>query len=460
MYVTYVLDQEGNPLMPTKRFGHVRRMLKSGQAKAVSTKPFVIQLQYKSTKYTQPLYGGTDPGRTNIGEAVVNQKGEVVYAAHVTSRNHEIPKLMAERSSHRRASRRGERLRRKRRAKKCGTTTEFQEGRKLPKYDDGVLALKDIINTEAKFSNRKRCAGWLTPTARQCVQTHINAIRQICKILPVIDWTMEYNKFSFMMLENGRVYGVDFQNGRMKGYDSVNNYIDALQSNHCILCDGAIEHHHHIVPRHKGGSNTPENIVGLCNICHIKVHTNRSLLDRIGLKKKYGGTSILNISIPFIYNELLEMFGEDHMHTCYGQETASARCVNGISKEHFSDAVCIAATGAKIDPWHDDAKPFEIRQYRNHDRQIIKAQHERSYQEFTGEYTKAGKPKYRTVAKNRKPRFEQPKEIPALSIWYQQLCQQVGKKEARRQRSLLKIVKSQRRYNNLNRILPGAQFLF
>ena len=114
MYVVYVLDRQGKPLMPTKRFGHVRRMLKTGKAKAISTKPFVIQLQYESTDFIQPLYGGTDPGRTNIGEAVLNSKGEIVYAAHVTTRNKEIPKLMADRATYRRASRRGERLRRKR----------------------------------------------------------------------------------------------------------------------------------------------------------------------------------------------------------------------------------------------------------------------------------------------------------------------------------------------------------
>ena len=169
MYVVYVLDKDGCPLMPTKRFGHVRKLMKAGLAKPVSTKPFVIQLLYESTRYTQPLYGGTDPGRTNIGEAVVNTKGEVVYAANVVSRNKEIPKLMAKRKVHRQASRRGERLRRKRRAKKCGTTTEFPDGRKLPKYKNGVLGLKDIINTESKFANRKRPAGWITPTARQCV---------------------------------------------------------------------------------------------------------------------------------------------------------------------------------------------------------------------------------------------------------------------------------------------------
>ena len=182
MYVVYVLNQSGKPLMPTRRFGHVRRLLKSGMAKAVSTKPFIIRLQYVSSDTKQPLHGATDPGRTNIGEAVINDKGEVVYAAHVASRNKEIPKLMENRASHRSASRRGERLRRKRRAEKNGTTTEFPNGRKLPGYEDGVLPLKDIINTEAKFNNRRRPAGWLTPTARQCVQTHLSMVRRICNL--------------------------------------------------------------------------------------------------------------------------------------------------------------------------------------------------------------------------------------------------------------------------------------
>jgi len=99
MYVVYVLEQSGNPLMPTRRFGHVRRLLKSGMAEAISTKPFIIRLQYASGTAKQPLHGATDPGRTNIGEAVINDKGEVVYAAHVTSRNKEIPKLMESRAS-------------------------------------------------------------------------------------------------------------------------------------------------------------------------------------------------------------------------------------------------------------------------------------------------------------------------------------------------------------------------
>lgn len=447
MYVVYVLDKGGSPLMPTKRFGHVRKLLKTGQAKAVSTKPFVIQLLYESTKYIQPLYGGTDPGRTNIGEAVVNQKGEVVYAANVVSRNKEIPKLMAKRKAHRQASRRGERLRRKRRAKKHGTITEFSEGRKLPGYKDGILALKDIINTESKFGRRKRPAGWITPTVRQCVQTHINVIRQICKILPVTGWTLEYNKFAFMKLEHGKIYGLDFQNGRMKGYDSAKDYVFALQGGHCVLCDGPIDHYHHLVPRHLDGSNTPENLVGLCEDCHAELHTNKKLLDRIGLKKKYAGISIVNIAMPFIYNEIKVMFGDEHTHICTGSDTFTFRKAHNVVKDHFIDAICIAAIGGKTGLSGNVFMPFEIRQFRNHDRVIINNQRERTY--------KIGK---KTIAKNRKPRFEQPKDTPALSDWYETFCETVGIQEARRQLSQVRVVKSTRRYNSLPRVIPGTVF--
>lgn len=48
MRYVYVLDVDGKPLMPTCRYGKVHRMLKSGQAKAVDTLPFTIQLTYQT----------------------------------------------------------------------------------------------------------------------------------------------------------------------------------------------------------------------------------------------------------------------------------------------------------------------------------------------------------------------------------------------------------------------------
>lgn len=98
MRYVYVLDVDGKPLMPTCRFGKVRRMLKSRQAKAVDTLPFTIQLTYKPrTRILQPVTLGQDPGRTNIGMAAVRFDGKELGRFHCLTRNKEIPKLMADR---------------------------------------------------------------------------------------------------------------------------------------------------------------------------------------------------------------------------------------------------------------------------------------------------------------------------------------------------------------------------
>ena len=63
----FVLSESGEPLMPTKRFGKVRRMLKDGRAKVVGHEPFTIQLQYKTTEYVQSVVLGIDAGYQSIG---------------------------------------------------------------------------------------------------------------------------------------------------------------------------------------------------------------------------------------------------------------------------------------------------------------------------------------------------------------------------------------------------------
>ena len=151
----YVQASDGTPLMPTRRFNHVQKLLRRGKARVVEHVPFVIRLRYAGPKNIQPLYGGTDPGRTNIGNSVMTPDGIVVYKDRVETRNREIAKLMAGRRGFRQASRRGERLARKRLAKRLGTTTKKLLERVLPGCEKPVK-VKDIINTEARFNNRRR----------------------------------------------------------------------------------------------------------------------------------------------------------------------------------------------------------------------------------------------------------------------------------------------------------------
>jgi len=433
--IIYVLSKDGSPLMPSRRTKHIAKLLKRGLTKVVSRKPFVVQMKYNVGKDSQKLYGGTDPGRTNIGNAVVGEDSKAVYKDHVETCNKDVTKHMKERKSHRQASRRGERQARKRLAKKHDTDRDFPDGRLLPGYDEPVM-LKDIINTEARFNNRKRPEGWHTPTVNHLIDTHINQVRNIRRILPVTDWTLEMNKFAFMKMDDGTIQGVDFQNGRMRGFADVNEYVDYIQNGKCPFCGKPIEHHHHIVPRNAGGSDLPENILGVCSDCHDRIHTGKLVVDAIGLKKKYGALSVLNQAIPYIYEELVSMFDEDHVHVCSGYETKLFRELNGIRKDHSEDALCIAAL-CHMDHIEDNLTTLEVKQFRRHNRAIINNQRERSYY-------KDGK----LIAKNRRPRFEQQgKALSDLTL-------------TRKELSVLTVKKSKRYYNTSKRIMPGAEFVY
>ena len=96
----------------------------------------------------------------------------------------------------------------------------------------------------------------------------------------------------------------------------------------------------------------------------------------------------------------------------------------------------------------DTARTYEVKQYRRHDRARIRSQRERTYCIQNG-YTKTGKPRYKTVAKNRRPRYEQERSgYKALSnMGY-----------TRQQVSLLHVKKSRRYYNDTKRDLPGVEF--
>ena len=104
MSTVYVLNKDGKPLMPTTRGGHVRHLLKEQKARVVRAKPFTIQLLYETDDAVQLLYLGIDPGRTNIGVAVVKANGTAVFTAHLESRNKEILKLMQDRKKARRTA--------------------------------------------------------------------------------------------------------------------------------------------------------------------------------------------------------------------------------------------------------------------------------------------------------------------------------------------------------------------
>src|SRR6478672_5333802 len=111
MSKVFVVDTYERPLDPIHP-GYARRLLKQGRAAIFRRFPFTIILKIEiPDPVVQPLRIKLDPGSRTTGLAVVNETtGEVVFAAELTHRGHQIK----ERLDQRRAVRRNRRARKTR----------------------------------------------------------------------------------------------------------------------------------------------------------------------------------------------------------------------------------------------------------------------------------------------------------------------------------------------------------
>ena len=69
--------------------------------------------------------------------------------------------------------------------------------------------------------------------------------------------------------------------------------VDIMRMKFCCACFSDKNlHHHHLIPRIKGGSDDQTNLITLCGSCHAKIHNLKDVwsaehkeLQRIGIKK-------------------------------------------------------------------------------------------------------------------------------------------------------------------------------
>lgn len=427
----------------------MRCLLKEGRAVVAERNPFTIRLAYE-TKYErkQRFILGEDPGRTNVGVAVISSKAEPLFLAHAQTRNKDVPKLMSARKEHRRRHRdEGRRDRRQRRAVKCGTAVEGGAIERLLPGCGKPIICRHIRNKEAKFSNRKRKPGWLTPTARQLLETHVSLVKKAQKYLPVTDAVAELNRFAFMALDNPGIRKWEFQKGQLYAKGSVREAVSEQQGGKCIFCGSAIEHYHHVVPKSRGGSGTLPNIAGLCAEHHDKVHKSAAWEERLaakksGMNKKYGALSVLNQAVPYLMEELGALF-PGHAYATTGQDTKRFRDAHGIPKSHCLDAYCIAASVLEcagesgLAAKAGGTSVYRIRQFRRHDRQACHQENiDRKYADGTG----------RAVAVNRHKRTGQ--KHGSLEEYRQSHSDRdVSRLHARPHKPAMK---------RKNRIMPGA----
>ena len=340
--MVYVLDINGQPLMPTARHGKVRRLLNSHLAKVVKRCPFTIQLLYQSTKEIQPVSLGVDAGSKHIGLAATTEQ-KVLYQEELTPRNDVVKLLSAKRA-----------CRHSRRNRK----TRYRK----PRFNNRV------------HSKHK---GWLAPSVEVKIQEHITAIKNICKILPASEIHVETAEFDLQRLkamEEGKTFpvGTDYQLGEQYDFYNTRQYVlhrDGYTCQCCGVHDKDVKLHvHHIESRQTGG-NAPNNLITLCEHCHKALHEGKIKLPK---GKKRGKSHRDAAFMGIMRNTLLERLKKEvsvPVMMTYGYITKYWREKADLEKSHINDAICISK--------HPYTKPLDTyyltKVVRHHNRQIHKA---------------------------------------------------------------------------------------
>lgn len=304
--MVYVINKEGQALMPTERFGKVRRLLKNGLAHIVCRIPFTIQLDYETTYFVQPISLGVDAGSKHIGISATTSEKEL-YAADVELRNDIVEKL-----STRREQRRTRRNR--------------------------------LRYRKVRFNNRvsSKRKGWLAPSIENKIQTHLTVVEKIHKFLPITNIVVETASFDIQKIKNPSMSSKKCQQGEQLGFFNVREYVLFRDNHTCQHCKGkskdSVLNVHHIESRKIGG-DAPNNLITLCETCHKKYHKGEIQLT---LKRgiSFRGAAFMGIMRWAFYNRLKNIYKNVSM--TFGYITKNTRILNNLTKEHYVDARCIS----------------------------------------------------------------------------------------------------------------------
>ena len=342
--MVYVLNRYGKPLMPTTRYGRVRRLLRKGLAVVVDYRPFTIQLTYDTPNGVQEVSLGVDAGTKHVGFSATTKK-KVLFEAELLLRSDIVEKL--------------------------STRREFRRARRNRK----------TRYRKSRFLNRtvSKKPGWLAPSVRQKVDCHIYWIQNISKFLPTNTRTVETAQFDTQLLkamEQGLPLpqGTDYQKGEQLGFFNVREYVLCRDGHKCRCCKGKSKDNklrvHHIESRKTGG-DAPNNLITLCSECHAKYHRGEINLPKTARR----GTSLrdaaqMGIMRKALFNRLNEEIGDAiPCYETYGYITKHTRTNACLPKAHVIDARCISGN-----PYVEtDEHYWIIRKLRTNNRQLHKA---------------------------------------------------------------------------------------
>lgn len=329
--MVYVLNIQNKPLMPCKE-AKARKLLRDNLARVIKREPFTIQLIFECENQVQDITLGVDAGSKIIGLSATTNKKEL-FSAEVILRN-DIVNLLSTRRQNRRARRNRLRYRKPR-----------------------------FLN---RVSTKKK--GWLAPSIKNKIDTHLKIISKIHEILPISKIIVEVAQFDIQKIKNPNIQGIEYQQGNQLDFWNVREYVLWRDGHKCQGkkdCKNKILEVHHIESRKIGG-DAPNNLITLCDKCHDNQHSGKLKLD-LKRGQSFKDAAFMGIMRWAFYNKLKELY--NNVKLTYGYITKNTRIINNLSKEHRNDALCI--TGNPLVKQCDNQ--YLIKKVRKHNRQIHKA---------------------------------------------------------------------------------------
>lgn len=311
--MVFVISKNGERLMPTKRLGKVRHLLKNNQAIIVKHNPFTIQLKYETKSYIQSLELCMDTGYEHIGLSVKSKTAEYVAGQY---------DMLANEKQHHDDCRKYRRTRRNR--------LRYRK----PRFNNRVSTKK---------------TGWLAPSLKHKADLHISIVKSYLAVAPITDIYIEVGQFDTTVLaavQAGKPIpeGIEYQYGPRYGVNTLREAVFVRDNYTCRFCgrnaikDNAILHAHHMLFWEDRHGNNLNELATCCDKCHTPAnHQQGGLLW--GKELKFKGVpeaAYMNSVRWYIYNKLKKSGVK--IHITYGAATKESRSNLKLEKSHINDA--------------------------------------------------------------------------------------------------------------------------
>ena len=317
----FVKNQRGEALMPCSQ-RKARLLLKEGKAKIVDYKPFTIQLLSPTGESTQDVHIGVDTGSKHIGIAVTSDD-KVLVKGEIELRDG-IHRDMLKRQVMRRT-------RRKR-------NTRYRKPR---------------------FLHRIPAEGWLPPSIKSKIDATYHWIDKFASLVPNPTLHIEIGRFNVSKINDT----TDKHNEYNKRF-----YVFSRDEYTCQVCKKSKKNlrTHHILYKSKGGTDSVNNLITVCEMCHSSEnHQEGGILYDWMLKQKQVPT-FRDAAFMNIEGKRIKEKYPNAIFT-YGYQTLPDRENLGLSKTHYNDAIAISGIeNIKVNP----SEYFYIKQFRKKKRSL------------------------------------------------------------------------------------------